>query len=61
MPERVSERLRAAIQRFGWTQTELAHRANTHPPIVSQIVRGALKRVGGATATRVLGIAERGP
>jgi hypothetical protein len=61
MPTNVTERLRAAIQRFGWTQKELARRAGTHPPIVSQITRGVLARVGRDTARRVVEIAERGP
>jgi hypothetical protein len=44
-----------------WSQRDLAHHAQTHQPIVSQIERGDLRKVGAATIERVALAVGLGP
>jgi hypothetical protein len=53
--------IKAGRIRRGWSQRDLAHSAQTHQPIVSQIERGDFRRVGHATIERVALAAGIGP
>jgi DNA-binding XRE family transcriptional regulator len=52
-PVELGRRVREARTARGWTQGELADAAGTHAPIISQIERGKLEKVGKATLQRV--------
>jgi DNA-binding XRE family transcriptional regulator len=54
-PVELGRRVREARKAKSWTQGELAEVANTHGPIISQIERGELRKVGKATLQRVTG------
>jgi ribosome-binding protein aMBF1 (putative translation factor) len=51
--QHIAARVRSQRRALRWTQRRLAEVAGTHQPIVSQIERGALARVGPETIARV--------
>jgi DNA-binding XRE family transcriptional regulator len=53
-PIELGRRVRAARKARGWSQGALADAAGTHPPIISQIERGVVGKVGKATLQRVV-------